>query len=186
MIYFAGKMISSQKFTALALSSAVFLTAVAAVTLLSRAPFGEIYSTLLSSAKNTQTAAINLAGCAKPEVDLSVAEKGDASYIIMKLSDKNTSEVTLTIPASWHLEEVRGVYIQDIASYSADDRLTLFIPLHEGSAELRFETAEKFENIAFSHDSAFPMLVTFTRISLHEGEPVREVRLIERSGVLAL
>lgn len=179
-------MIGSQKITALALSSAVFLTAIAAVTLLSRAPFGEIYSTLLSSAKNTQTATINLAGCTKPEVDLSVAEKDEASYIIMKLSDKNADELTLTIPSDWQLEEVRGVYIQDIASYPTGDRLTLFIPLNDGKAELRFESELSFDEVAFSHDAVAPALITLTRISLNNGEPVREVRLIEGHGMLAL
>lgn len=172
------------RLTTLALSSTIFLIAIATVTFLSRAPFGEIYSTLLGSAKNTQTVAINLAGCTKPEVDLSVAEKGAASYIIMKLNDNNAPELTLTVPSEWKLEEVRGVYIQDIAKYPSEEKLTLFVPLNDGSAELRFESEGSFEEIAFSHDAAPPALVTLTRISLPEGESVQEVRMIEGAGIL--
>jgi len=147
-------------------------------------PFGEVYSTLLGSAEGSKTAIVNLAGCEKPEVDLSVAEKNGSAYIIMKLSDKKTDEVYLTIPVSWNLEEVRGVYIQDIAKYPSDGKLTLFVPLEQGSVELRFAAAEKFESIAFSHDAPSPALVTITKIFLDNGEPVREVRVIEEAGIL--
>ena len=71
----------------LALSSLIFLTAIAAVTLLARAPFGEVYGTLLGETGGTRTASITLYGTTKAKVEMSVAEKENAKYIILSIED---------------------------------------------------------------------------------------------------
>jgi len=71
----------------IALSSLIFLTAIAAVTLLARAPFGEVYGTLLGETGGTRTASITLYGTTKAKVEMSVAEKENAKYIILSIED---------------------------------------------------------------------------------------------------
>ncbi|HLD08093.1 MAG TPA: hypothetical protein VJB60_03435 [Candidatus Peribacterales bacterium] len=170
----------------LLLSSAIFLTAIAFVTLLARAPFGEIYGTLLGFGDETRTASISLYGMTKPEVTLSVASKDRALSIIFSFKDPSAKEATLTVPGDWHLTEVRGAHASDIAEYATDERLTLIIPMQEQSVEIRFSGTTPFGSVAFAHDAPSPALLTLTHISLPEETTERNVRIVEGSATVEL
>lgn len=167
-------------------SSLIFLTAIAAVILLARAPFGEIYGTLLGGAGNSRTASITLYGTSKPNVEMSVAEKENAQYIILSIEDATAKELTLTIPSGWHLEEARGVRASDIAPYAASERTTLMIPMIERSVELRFTTNEKFESVAFTHDASSPALFTLIHLTLVNGASEKKSEIVEESTMMEL
>lgn len=167
-------------------SSAIFLTAVALVTLLARAPFGEIYATIAGRAENDRTAAITLLGAIKPSVEVDVAIKKDARYVILRIDDAKATDVTIMLPSAWHLEEVLYAHASDVKNNQGDRETTYFLTLIDGKIELRFKAESPFDSISFSDDAANPALFTLTVIDL-AGETVKkEVKIVERSAIVRL
>ncbi len=175
------------RLSSLLLSATVFLIAVASVTLLSRAPFGEIYATLLSIGEETEAASITLYGATKPEVNLTVATKdAHTVYAILSMTDPSSEELTLTVPGDWHLEEARGAHASDIAEYGGTERLTLIVPMRERAIELRFTLKNAFASVAFSHDGDSPALFTLTQLDLPGRKTTKKVQLVENAGTVEM
>jgi len=171
------------------LPASIFLVAIAGVALLARAPFGEIYGTLLSSGENEDAAAITLYGMTKPLVEMSVAAKESAQYIIFSIEDAGAVQATLTVPSDWRLQESRGVHASSIATYQGTGRVTHIIPFTEndgGKIELRFLATAPFAGIAFSHDAHSPALFTLTHITLPAETTTRNTRIVEGAAIIAL
>jgi len=173
------------RLAALAISSAIFFTAMAAVTLIAFAPYGAIYATLIGEASGG-TAEITVSGLTKPMVDLTVGTKRGGQYITLELSDTKQSTALLTIPAAWHLEEVRGVHASDLVRDHSGERQTLLFALTRKSAELRFTTAAPFEHITFQHDAMGPGLFAITEVSLDTEEVERMVKVVKRGEEFVL
>ena len=171
------------------LPASIFLVAIAGVALLARAPFGEIYGTLLSSGENEDAAAITLYGMTKPIVEMSVAAKESAQYIILSIEDAGASQATLTVPGDWRLQESRGVHASSIATYQGTGRVTHIIPFTEnsgGKIELRFLATAPFAGIAFSHDAHSPALFTLIHLTLTDGASERKSKIVEESATVEL
>lgn len=166
-------------------SSAIFLTAIAAVALLSHAPFGELYATMLGRAEHA-AAEIVLMGGTKPELSLVVAKENGGRFIVLTLTDPVAGEAKLKIPSDWHVEEVRYAFAADIGRYDKEGMSTLLLPLPNHKIELRLSATEPFEAISFSHDGTSSALLSLTSISPNGGAPREEVKIVEREIMLEL
>lgn len=178
-----------RRITTFILPASIFFVAIAGVALLARAPFGEIYGTLLSKGADEDTAAITLYGMTKPVVEMSVAEKSESLYIILTIKDAEAKQATLTLPADWHLLESRGVHASAIATYEGLGRVTHIIPFAsdgDRTIDLRFAVTEPFTAVAFVHDALSPALFTLTHISLPGKVAERNTRIVEASATIGL
>ena len=125
----------------------------------------------------------------KPVVEIDIAEKDDALYIIFMIEDTEASSATLTVPIDWKIQESRGVHASDIATYEGLGRITHIIPFAAdagGKIELRFTATTPFDAIAFSHDAPSPALLTLTHIALPKETTTRNTRIVEGSAVVRL
>ena len=137
-------------------------------------------------------------------VEIVVGEAPSGEYVILKLDEKGESssalsetmddkraekaersELTITVPASWHLSEVRGVHARKVVSYPLENKKTMLMPL-AGEVELRFTVGTPFETLSFSHTGSSPALVSLTHISLPSKEIQNEVQLVDGGITFAL
>ena len=184
------------------------LFALLATFALSMTPWGSTFATIPGYSKEEKTAAVRLSGFLKPKVTMGIAESEKGVWVRVGLEGTegtegtDGTEVTISVPTSWHLEEVRGVHVRDIAREESGGQMHLVIPgrcpaFAEATAgrqvsgvrcqvELLFVTETPFDSLRFSHDSASPSLLKLTRMHFPEGEPEQILKFVKDTVTILL
>ena len=176
-----------------AIPTPVFLIPVMALlvtSMLGETSFGTLFWTLRGESAEERTASLEIAGVVSPEAHVAVATGKAETYITLQIAGKEDDEMSVTVPASWHLEEVRGVDVRDVRMKNSELGMTqLVIPkinIKEQSLEYTFRTSELFDHLAFVPSEASPTLVTLTHITLPEGRTTQVTKIVEDTTVFPL
>lgn len=165
-----------------------------AVAVLSATPWGTIYQTLRGYGAEEKTAQLHLEGIPMSHIDLAVALHAEGAWIRMQVRGKETEEtketkeskeVKLTVPASWKLQEVRGVHVQDVDTQNYGVFRTLAFPQNL-PLEFVFETKETMRTLIVSQEDDFPALLTFTQVQWPEKEVHRTTKIIQGRSIFSL
>src|SRR3989338_2784403 len=157
------------------------LLAFVAVVALGLTPLGDAFRTFPGFGMGAKKmASIALTGVEKPKVEMVIAESVKGMWVRMDVEGVEGLEgaegVKVVLPASWHLEEVRGIHARDLGTKDLGQGTREFsIPYSlqttHHSLQFVFTTDTTFDSLHFSHDSASPALFSVTRLPSSENAP---------------
>ena len=160
-------------------------------------PWGSTFTTIPSFSREENIAAVRLSGFLKPKVTMGIAESEKGVWVRMGVEggkegiEGKVGKVGIIIPASWELEEVRGVHVREVRTKDlglGTREFTFPYPLPNTpyQIQLLFTTEEPFDSLHFSHDSESPALLKLTRLQYPEGKPEQILKFVKDSVTLLL
>ena len=174
------------------------LLAFIAVVALGTTPLGDAFRTFPGLGREEKTASIVLTGIEKPKVEMTIAEAEGKAWIQMGIARAGSAEgfeggesVKVILPASWHLEEVRGIHVRDLGTKDLGQGTREFsfpysLQTTHYSLQFVFTTDTPFDALHFSHDSVSPALFSLTRLHSSGNAPEEIVKFVEDTVTILL
>jgi len=179
------------------------LLAFVAIVALGTTPLGDAFRTFPGFGREEKMASVTLTGIEKPKVEMAIVESVKGMWVRVSIEGKESKvgKVGIVVPASWKLEEVRGIHVRNIETRDVSLETKEFVIPYQllttnYSLQFVFTTDSPFDSLHFSHNSSSlahrslgeggPALLKITRLPSSGEMPEEIVKFVEDTVTILL